>query len=157
MDRKQVENVYLANGITDFKLRNTEDLLKIHGIDYMKVNGYDSLDELNQRLYKKAIINLMNACGLENRALFNPTGIYFVEDYDLVAKETLDQDYYNVCGGRVWQIDKSGQKKLLHRWTDRKYKDLKAEKSQPQRYLRIEYKEGKRKSWLHITNEDTWY
>lgn len=37
MNRFQLENLYQANGLTDYKLRNTKDLLKVHGINYKSI------------------------------------------------------------------------------------------------------------------------
>lgn len=36
MNRLQIENIYKLNGITDYKLKSTDDLLKCHGIDFKK-------------------------------------------------------------------------------------------------------------------------
>jgi len=49
MNRTQLEKIYKYNGIKDFMLRNTEDLLKIHGVDFKTVDGYNRLDDLNRQ------------------------------------------------------------------------------------------------------------
>lgn len=41
MNRRQLENLYKVNGLEDFRLRNTDDLLKVHGINYKGVAGYN--------------------------------------------------------------------------------------------------------------------
>jgi hypothetical protein len=48
MERFQVENLYKVNGLDDYRLRNTSDLLKVHGIDYRAIRGYDGLDDINK-------------------------------------------------------------------------------------------------------------
>jgi len=87
MNRSQVENLYKVNGLYDYKLKSTEDLLKVHGVDFQEVNGYKRLDDLDKQLYKKFIVNIFNGLGLESRATLVPKGIYFVEDIDYLAKE----------------------------------------------------------------------
>lgn len=80
MNREQLENIYLSNGLQDFVLRNTEDILKCHGYDCLKLPGYETLDNENKEIFKNFIVKIFNAFGLENRAALIPKGIYFVED-----------------------------------------------------------------------------
>lgn len=44
MNRNQIENLYKENGLNDYKLRNTEDLLKVYVIGFKAVGGYNRLD-----------------------------------------------------------------------------------------------------------------
>lgn len=96
MNRSQLENLYQVNGLKDFKLKSTKDLLKVHGIDFRAVEGYSRLDDLNRTIYEKFIINIFNAMGLDSRASLVPKGIYWVEDSDYLVKEKPEQDYYTV-------------------------------------------------------------
>lgn len=77
MDIKQIENLYEINGIEDCKLKSTDDLLKVHGIDFRAVDGYNRLDDLSRNVYEKFIVNIFNAWGLESRSTLVPKGIYF--------------------------------------------------------------------------------
>lgn len=99
MTRNQLENLYIVNGLSDFRLNDTTDLLRVHEINYKAVKGYVELDEVHQRIYEKFIVKFFNALGLDVRALLMPTFINYVEDSDYLAKESPDQDYYNVAGG----------------------------------------------------------
>ena len=86
MTRNQLEKRYEINGLTDYKLRSTEDLLKVHGIDFREVAGYSSLDDINRAIYKKFIVNIFNAWGLDSRLNLLPKGIYFVEENEYIVK-----------------------------------------------------------------------
>jgi len=83
MKRFQLEKLYEVNGLKDYKLKTTDDLLKTHGIDFKAVEGYSRLDDVNKLLYEKFIVNLFNGLGLDSRMTMIPKGIYFVEDFDL--------------------------------------------------------------------------
>ena len=157
MERKQIENLYKINGLTDYKLRNTEDLLKVHGIDFKAVEGYNRLDDLSRAVYEKFIVNIFNVFGLESRATLIPKGIYFVEDTDYLIKENPEDDYFIVTGGIVKIIDRNGMKSVLRSWTDEDYKDIEPIESDSKTYLRFEYEHDNRKEWLHVTKEDSWY
>ena len=164
MNRSQLENLYRVNGLNDFKLRNTEDLLRVHGVDYKSVKGYSGLDDLNRAIYEKFIINIFNAWGLDSRAALIPTGIYWVEDSEYITKENPEQDYYNVAGGIVYSIDRYGNKTVLREWEDEEYKHLEKIIEKPKRYLRFEYQHGinddgePRMEWLHVIKEGKeWY
>ena len=39
MNRFQLEKLYEVNGLKDYKLKTTDDLLKTHGIDFKEVAG----------------------------------------------------------------------------------------------------------------------
>jgi|GEM_PF-467954 len=155
MTRNQLEKRYEINGLTDYKLRSTEDLLKVHGIDFREVAGYSSLDDINRAIYEKFIVNIFNAWGLDSRLILIPKGIYFVEDTEYLVKVPED-DYYTVAGQTIYTIDRSGNKQLLHRWEDDEYKHLMKTAGKPKHYLRFEYQHGTdsegnpRNEWLHV-------
>lgn len=164
MTRTQLENIYRVNGLTDYKLKTTKDLIKVHRIDYKAVKGYEGLDDLNKAIYEKFILNIFNTWGLDSRALLIPKGIYWVEDSDYLAKENEDQDYYNVAGGIVYSIDRNGKKTVLREWQDEDYKHLKRIIEEPKTYLRFEYQHGThdegepRNEWLHVIKDGKeWY
>lgn len=158
MDRFQLENIYRANGLTDYRLRNTDDLLKCHGIDYKAVDGYNRLDDLNRAIYQKFIVNIFNAWGLESRASLIPKGIYYVEDIEYLVKEHPDDDHFLLVGGVVKAIDRSDFKTILYTWVDEEYKHLEIVQSKPETYLRFEYEHQERDEWLHVIKEwKDWY
>lgn len=157
MNRSQIENLYKVNGLYDFKLKTTDDLLKVHGINFKEVDGYKRLDDINRKLYEKFIINLFNAFGLESRATLVPKGIYYVEDIDYLAKEKDDDYYFIVVGGIVYAIDRNGMKSVLHSWKDEDYKHLEVSEKEIKKYLRFEYEIQGKNEWLHVVNESKWY
>jgi hypothetical protein len=158
MNRNQIENLYRVNGLVDFRLRSTYDLLKVHGIDFKAVDGYNRLDDLNRSIYEKFIVNIFNAFGLEPRATLIPKGIYYVEDIEYLVKENPEDDYYQVAGGVVYSIDRNGLKSVLHTWEDEDYKHLKFIESKPTMYLRFEYEQQGRNEWLHVIKDGKdWY
>ena len=158
MNRKHIEKQYEINGITDYKLRDTEDLLKVHGIDFKAVEGYNRIDHLNRAIYKKFIVNIFNGLGLESRATLIPKGIYWVEDIEYLAKENPQDDYYVQAKRIVMAIDRSGLKSVLHTYQEEEYQDLEILESEVENYLRFEYEHQERSEWLHVTHEgEQWY
>jgi hypothetical protein len=164
MNRFQIENLYEVNGLTDYKLKTTGDLLKCHGIDFKAVDGYNRLDDLNRAIYEKFIINIFNGIGLESRATLIPKGIYWVEDITLLVKENPEDDYFNVAGGIINVIDRNGLKSVHHTWLDDDYKHLEIKEKEAKNYLRFEYEHGTyengepRHEWLHVIKDGKeWY
>jgi len=104
MNRKQIENLYMVNGLKDYKLKNTDNLLNIHGIDFKEVNGYDTLDDTNKTIFKRFIINFFNAWGLVDRTFIIPKGIYNKDSY--LRFELLHNDkktwYHVINEGIDW-------------------------------------------------------
>lgn len=157
MKRFQIENLYRINGLDDFRLKNPEDLLKTHGIHYKAVGGYDRLNDTNKMLYKQFIVNIYNAFSLESRAALVPRGIYYVEDIEYLVWENPEDDYYTIAGGVVHEIDKDGQKTVLHIWQDDNYKRHSMIESESRFYLRFEYEHQGQREWLHVESPTTWY
>lgn len=157
MNRVQLENIYLANGLKDFKLMTTEDLLKVHGIDYRNVDGYNRLDDLNKAIYERFIVNFFNGQGLDYRDIV-PTGIYYVEEIEYMVKECQEDDYMTIAGGMVKAIDKNGIRTVLDNWLHEGYKEFEITESEPKNYLRFQYKHQGRSEWLHVIKEGKdWY
>lgn len=157
MDRHQLENIYLANGLENFKLKTTEDLLNVHGIDYRNVDGYNRLDDLNRAIYERFIINFFNGQGLDYRDIV-PKGIYFVEEVDYLVKENHADDYLTVAGGKVLAIDRNGVKTVHKNWVHEFYAGLEITEGDPKQYLRVEYKHQGRSEWLHVIKDGKeWY
>lgn len=158
MNRLQIENLYKINGIKDFKLKTTEDLLKCHGVDFKQVNGYTRLDDINKSIYEKFIINIYNAFGLELRATLAPKGIYYVEHTEHLSKEDPEDDCYVVIGATINSIDKTGLKSVLHHYIFDDYKNLEILENEVSNYLRFEYELDGRNEWLHVLKDGTdWY
>lgn len=157
MNRFQLEKIYEVNGLKDYKLKTTDDLLKTHGVDFKAVEGYARLDDVNKLLYEKFIVNLFNGLGLDSRMTMIPKGIYFVEDFDYLVKEDPNDEYWQVAGGVVMAIDKNGLKTVHRTWKDEDYSHLEATKSKPKTYLRFEYEHNEREEWLHVIDPKTWY
>ena len=157
MKRFQLEKLYEVNGLKDYKLKTTDDLLKTHGIDFKAVEGYSRLDDVNKLLYEKFIVNLFNGLGLDSRMTMIPKGIYFVEDFDYIVKENPNDEYWQVAGGIVMAIDKNGLKSVHRSWKDDDYTHLEATKSKAKTYLRFEYEHQEREEWLHVIDPKTWY
>ncbi|MGD9679243.1 MAG: hypothetical protein AB7V16_12955 [Vulcanibacillus sp.] len=158
MLRNQIINLYVVNGLDDFQLRNTDDLLKVHGIKYDKIDGYNELDEANQTIYKNFIIKFINNLSIDNKATLIPSGIYYVEDFQYLIKENPDDDHVMVSGGAVFQILKDGSKHLLHEWADEDYKNYESIKAKSKFYLRFEYEIQERNEWIHVIKDgNEWY
>lgn len=164
MTRKQLEKLYEVNGLTDYRLRSTEDLLRVHGIDYTEVAGYENLDDLNRAIYERFIINFFNMQGLDKRMILIPKGIFFVEEKEYIVKVNPEDDYYNLSSYTIHTIDRNGNKILLRKWEDEEYKHLEKIAEKPKQYLRFEYQHGTdaegnpRSEWLHVIKEGReWY
>jgi len=150
-----IENLYKSNGITNYQLRNTEDLLKVHGIDFKAVKGYNELDDINRVFYERFIINFLNGLGLESRVTLIPKAIYWVED---ISYLTPEDDYNLVIGGVIRSIDRNGIKNVIHTWADEDYQDKKYTESEVENYLRFQYEHDGRVEWLHVIKEGKeWY
>ena len=164
MERFQLENIYKANGLNDYQLKTTYDLLKVHGIDFEDINGYDDLTDENKAVYGVFIVNFFNLQGFYRRMRIIPRRINFVEEIEFLVKEEPSQDYYNYAGEIITKIDKKGIRKIIRKHMVVEYAGLKKIEKKPEYYLRFEYQCGEDEEgnpyneWLHVTHGGTqWY
>lgn len=159
MEREQLENLYLVNGLGDFKLRNLGDLMKIHGINARTTEGFSKLSKVDKKAYETFIIRYINAHGLGYRSTIYPEKIYRAFEINYKVKEDPADDYYLNFSGEVWDCTDKNNDFKVKSWGDIKDKNkpgVISEKSES--YLRIELKERETDSWLHITcGGEQWY
>ncbi len=157
MKREQIENIYKTNGIKNYKLRNTDELLKVHGIDFREVQGYNRLDDIRRAIYEKFIVNIFNNYGLESRSKLIPKGIYYVEHTERFAKSDSEEDVYVLVDWVIMVIDRSGLRSLLRMGEDEEFKHLEIVDQDTEKYIRFEYELGESNIWLHVIDENKWY
>jgi hypothetical protein len=165
MTRKQLRILYEVNELYDYVLRNTNDLLRTHGIDFKDVKGYNELTDKNKAVYETFIIKFFNMWGLSQRKQIMPEAVHWVEDTEYLVKENLGENIFTVAGGEVYSIDKEGNKKLHTKWENEKYKNDPKITGNHECYLRFEYTSGitddngdERIEWLHVVNNGMeWY
>jgi len=122
MKRNELEKIYQRQGCRDYHLRDAQDLLTVHRVDFTTVKGYTELTDENKVLYCAFIVNYWNAYGLDTRMTMISKGIYFVEDQE------FDYHYTNPYDGRemaatakreIKVILASGKKRTLHKYVDK--------------------------------------
>lgn len=154
---KKYEKKYSETG--DYQLHSQVDISEIHGFEVSEISGYETLPDKQKELFDKAIINLMNASGIESRCSFIPIAINYVQEIEYSIP--VDEETYRPVRLEVRVILPDGKIKPqpLHRY--RLEKVSKAELAKCEKdiksYLRIEYEKQGRKDWLHIVNEKEWY
>ena len=158
MDIKQIKSLYKANEIKGYKLKDTEDLYKIHGVDFKTVKGYNELNEVNKEIFKNFIVNIFNSFTVESRSTLVSNGVYYVEDTQCFVKENSENPTLTLCSRTVKEIGNDDKKNLLHRWEDEECKNLEVVKSNVSTYLRFEYDHNGSSKWLQIMGGGkSWY
>ncbi len=152
-----IKNIYLSNGIPDFKLTNHTDLLNVHSIDIKNTPGYSNLSTEHRTLFDSFIINFYNAWGLEARDRLIPISVNFILDEEYLGKREASDDCYIPLGGKLTTIYDGGKTKVIRCWKDKVYCHLPSICTEQQSYLRFEYKNGKSKSWQHVISATKWY
>ena len=159
MNRNQIENLYMVNGLGDFRLRNLGDLMKCHGINARNIEGYSELSEADKKAYESFIVNFMNMMGMMSRITFYPKKIYRAYNIDFLIKQS-DDDCYTIVGGEVWNVSNPNDPVKTRKWTDEDiiYSSDEVVTEKSKEYLRIEYTHRDETEWLHIINNGTeWY
>lgn len=168
MDIFNLAKLYIENGLKDFTLRGTDDLLNIHNIDFEKVKGYDKLDDINRAIFKKFIVKFYNARDIVSRTTTSPLGIYYVEDKDYIIlhpdNESLKDDYddrdvYISIGTKITAMYRDGSSELIKEFKEENYDYTKDyEEIEIRNYLRFEVHYYNSNEWLHVAkNGEEWY
>lgn len=162
MNEKQIKNLYLVNGIDDFRLRSLEDLLKTHGIKVEEIPGYKELGDIHKKVFKGFILNFFNGCDLNLRATFEPVSVDYVRHTNY---SYYDEDFQCRCsaGSKDEIILRDGSLKFEKRYTEEDSKGKEIREDRTEDYLRFQYyeygdkyKDEPRISWLHVYSEESY-
>lgn len=143
------------NGEQNFYLRNLDDLLYVHEVDFKLIEGIETLTDVNRETFRIFLMNFYNAWGLTAKSTLVPLRIQLVLErwhcVDIIRKG--EEDTVRVCIKEEHIVlDKRGKKlakirevikeeylSLMDQAT--KYDDI---------YLRFDYKQGDREEWVHV-------
>ena len=151
MTSNQVQDLYKNVKIEGFRLRNSQDLFNVHGFDFTKVKGFDTLSSKHQALFEQFLFTFFNGWGLEARATLKPKSVYYVEEREYQAEdESTIKTVFNIVdaeGNVIAELKK-------HTFSRKKTKVIYAK-----HFLRFDYEIYDRKSgeWLHIISPGEYY
>jgi hypothetical protein len=153
MNRDQLEKAYIANGLPDFELRNLNDLLKVHGIDY-RVKGYENLTAENSELYMNWLIMFFNRQGLGTRLNLVPTRVFFCEEVcHARLYEHEGEKFLETTKTELFELHADGKKKLVRTYKTKDFNNLMIVSKEQSKYLRVEFK---KKEWYHVYSVERW-
>lgn len=159
MNRKQLENLYLANEIRDFILKTLKDLFKAHGIKVENIKGYGEIGDIQQKIFKGFILNFFNGWDLEARATLEPVAVNYVHETYLSC---IDEDGDLLCVGHKREILlRNGNIKFDEIRVDEEYQNKELQESEVNSYLRFQYykyddKHNGEIRWVHIYSETSY-
>lgn len=157
MEYESLKEKYKLNGLNDYKLYTLEDVLNVHGINPLEVEGYSTLTDDNKSIYKRFIINFLNSWDLEARATIKPLSFNDVEEVEYIGREDPDDiDYVKILLHEIYVIENDGSKELVKRFESKEEK-IKITETIRNRYLRFEYELYGKDGWLHIISDEDWY
>lgn len=148
-----VDARYENYGLDDYRLKNVNDLYQMHEVNIEKIEGYDTLNDLEQWTFKRFIVNYYNTWGLDIRDELKPLNIYRVQQADLLYYEN---DEPVIVGYELARFIE-GEFVLHEINIDEEYRNIELERYEPSTYLRFTFEKGSREQWLHIVDEKTWY
>lgn len=166
MNRKQLENLFEANGLSHFQLKDKEDLLKVFGIKIEQLEGFETLSDENKELFTNFLINFYNAQGVNGKLCLEPVSIYFVRKNELIVKlNDNDDDFWNWFSTKFYILDKnSNEIKLFKHYKENELQYLHDTdamfRENIEFFLRFDYKwnlDEVVNEWLHVTDEHSWY
>lgn len=91
--RVHLERKYEELGLTDYKLRNLNQLRDIHDVDVNEIPGYEDLSDEQRKLFNEAIINFYNAWGLDRRKSLIPKSVNYVYEVNYSKQLSKDDDF----------------------------------------------------------------
>lgn len=158
----EAQKRFEAFGLPDCRLRNVTDLKVVFGHDVSLLKGYQDLTDEQKRLFGAFICTYYNSVGMGLKCGFIPKSIHYVEKITYCVSRPADEwnesPYKEVCAVQFNIILPGGKirKMKLHI----SYPDIPAEywiETARERFLRFDYKDGRRMDWLHVVGPDKWY
>ncbi len=157
-EHNQIKNIYLANGLDEYKVTKHQDIFRVHGIKVEEISGYKTLSKIHKDFFDNFIINFFNAQGLERRSELIPISINYVKAEEYLGKLKDADDFFIPLGGKLTALLGEEQiEKVLCTWKDTNYKKLPRIETERQEYLRFDYRNGRQKEWQHVISDNQWY
>lgn len=75
MTIKMLKEKYASHGISNFQLRNIDDLELIHGVSCYDIKGFYNLHEVAKNIFEGFLVNFYNRQGIEHRATIMPISV----------------------------------------------------------------------------------
>lgn len=72
---ENIQRRYDSNNVP-YQMQGTEDLAKVFGLRFESVQGFYNLSEEDKEIFKKGIVNFLNAHGLGNRVPYLPVKVW---------------------------------------------------------------------------------
>ena len=158
----EAEKRFNAFGLTDYRLRNVTDLKVVFGHDVKLLKGYSDLTAEQQKLFDAFICNYYNCVGMGLKCGFVPKSIHYVEKITYCVSRPADEwhesPYKEVCAAVFNILLPNGKKRKFKSFNF--YPEIPPEywiDSSTERFLRYDYKDGKKMIWLHVIEPDRWY
>ena len=108
MKSSEIAGKYVKRGLTDYRLRTTDDLKEIHGVDVTGIKGYNKLT-VNADFFRKMLVRFYNAYGLERRSEIKPSAVKYIprtktrKPYIRFEVEIGDRmEYFHFNGNGTW-------------------------------------------------------
>ena len=166
MTRVQLIDLFQKNGLSDYQLKNTDNLLKIFGIKIDNLEGFSSLNKEHQEMFEQFIINFYNMHGIDNKLAIWPVSIYFVMDIETCLE--LNENELITYSREIIALDKENiPYKNIYNMVyldseNKKYKNLSKVEMKPKEYIRFTYEyryyDGDiKKEWLHVISPNEWW
>lgn len=145
----------------DMRLLSVDDLLEIHGVDYKKVKGFNTLSEQNKSLFKSFIVQFYNAQGMRGKLTLVPENIAYVNERywsGIVLNADGSSSRY-ILKQEQRAIDAIGNNlRVIFSKIDERYDSSLPNIIERQSfYLRFDYKMYDRLAWLHIEKDISWW
>lgn len=151
MDRVKLERLYKERNLNNFMLKTIEDLESIHGIRLDQIDGYTRLSEVEKGKFKTFLVTFFNAHGIGYRDI-QPLKVFIAIEKIYTIDTAAIRD---VVIRRITIDDKKLE--ITDIWEYDRFKEEKGKLKLIEKYMRFEYIDNGRNTWLHINKFSGWY
>ncbi|MBP3887015.1 MAG: hypothetical protein J6F30_05090 [Cellulosilyticum sp.] len=145
----------------DMRSVSVDDLLEIHGVDYKKVKGFNTLSEENKSLFKSFIVQFYNAQGMRGKLTLVPENIAYVNEryWGSTVLNADGTSSWNIIKEEHRTIDTEGNElSVIFSKLNEKHDSTVTNIIERQNYyIRFDYKIYDRPAWLHIEQDISWW
>lgn len=157
MNAKELMKKYDENMVDGYKLKNIDDLYKLHDVEYTSIEGFSTLNKSNQEIFKYFIVAFFNSLGLKNRANLIPKRVLLVhKQWWWIEEEQEDGEKKAVWIKEVHKaIDSAGDViETITSDIEEEYIEQLGESNIGEKvYLRFEFYLCGEEEWLHIEKD----
>lgn len=156
MDKLKLEKLYEEEKLYDYRLKNIEELCRIHDIKLNQIEGYTKLTERDKQTFTEFLVNYYNTHEIERRNIISLRVFRALEEEYVIDDLKIKGEIFLVKR-IIYKVGFNNKMELVEECIDSEYEEYDSRLGSVFSYLKFVCVENGRHVCIHIRSKNNWY